>query len=144
MTSESIDRIVRRHRWYMLSGALVFGLPYFVLRQYGYGAIGILSGPLLVMLGAMGGALWRWKSECGLWMGSALFLLPSLAFYGFFGWMELATFFPLPRNLDEICGALDLSLATYILWKQVRFLASAGYYNWMIGRIDRKTERKPE
>ena len=62
-------------------------------------------------------------------MATLLFLPLSVAVYAIFQFTQLTTLFAHRAALTDILTTLDMSLATWILWRQCRFLLSVTHYN---------------
>ena len=136
MKPEAIDRQIRHYRRYMLAGAGLIATAFILRRVWSasFGLTLIIPGVMAVMLGAAGGACHTWRREKGIWMLSALLLLPALAFYIFF---EIAQWMTIDSALSTFQNALfavDSLIATWLLLKQVRFLASVTRYNRHLSR----------
>lgn len=115
MKPTTIDRIVQRHSIPMILGVACWfaGLA--------------SSGVMLVGLGAMGGSFSKWRTEHGLWMLGALFLISC---------GSLLVLFVYHSVMDAIAGrfptgivAVDGVVATSLLAFMVRFVWAVTYWN---------------
>ena len=134
MKPEAIDRHIRHYRRYMLAGACLFAMEFLLPKVSGVSLGLVVSGVMAVMLGAVGGACHTWRTEKGIWMLSALFFLPSVALFLFFEiyqWMSMDSAF---STLQGAVFTVDSLIATWLLLKQVRFLASVTLYNRGLSR----------
>ena len=125
-TPQQIDRVIRRAPWYLFGG-LALVLLHEPLHSFLF-----LTGFFALWLGACGGTFPSWRSEPGLWMLSALFLVISAGLYGIFTYHHVADF--LRGRHDRLLLAFDATLATSLLWVQTRFLLSVRRANRLFSK----------
>ena len=121
LPQHKLDALIAHHRLYML---LSFGL--LLLGRF-TNAVGVISGVMLIFLGACCGFLQPWRTVRGLWMLSGLFALFSFIFYVFFEYGEMMDLIQGRGAGIGIVG--DMAVGTAVLWMQVRLLYSVTFLN---------------
>jgi len=132
-TPQQIDRVIRSAPGYLFGGIAL------VLLHKPLDSFLFLTGLFALWLGACGGTFRSWRTERGLWMLSALFLLISAGLYGIFAYHHVADF--LRDRHDRLLLALDATFATSLLWVQTRFLLSITRANWLFSKEHERHHR---
>ena len=115
-------------RWYrlILAAALVVGL---IVVQLDWP--GVITCVFTAALGAAGGSFGAYRSERGLWMLAALYLLIYGGIYGIIAFAHVHDVLrnALPTPLPII---IDATVGTLILTINLQFLFAAGRINWAL------------
>ena len=111
VSEERLDSLINRARWYFLLAVAL------ILLEFAYG-IGSASAVMAIGLAATGGSLRSWRTERGLWMLSALFLVLNGVIYCVIEYGQLRDLFDGRHSPWPI--AIDLCIATRLLWTQFR------------------------
>jgi len=125
---EELDQKMRRYRWFLPVGLLLFfGQSYLPF------GIGFFLGAMVGMTGALCAAASEWRSDRGLWMAAVVCLVLIAPFWFFFLATSLAD---IRWNfLDSVWLGLSVSLSTSLTWSAVRICATVIRENWRISRI---------
>ena len=126
LISESeLDGHLRHYQLWMAAGAggILVGL-----QTNGPGlAVGMMAG----WLGASAGAMQSWRTERGVWLLSALFLVIALTC---FAMMAYGRFSDLLRGVATIIDSIEFAAASWLLLKQCRILLTVTILNRMAFR----------
>jgi hypothetical protein len=118
LASQHVQWLIRRGPWLCLAGVLLLVLAVNQLRD-----IGFVSGLMLLLFGVCTLAFRAWLTERGLWMLAALALAAWLPLYAFMEWDAIKREFN-AQNPRLFWLSLDTTVATLIVWLQLRFLAT--------------------
>ena len=125
MTPTNVDLVIRRSPWYMLICLTLFIIAY-------YSGFGVVTGWMALLVAACGGVFRPWRTEKGLWMLSAFYLVFSVALYGFLFHMNVED--PLAGHQEGLLIGIDFAVATGMLWMLIRFLVTVTRSNWRLSR----------
>jgi hypothetical protein len=130
MSPDRVERMVQRAHWYVLGGVAAFGLAVALPQDL---KCGVISGWLLCSLGFYAGVLRRWRVEPGLWMLSVFLGIVAAAIYAYMVFSRLERLF-VPRQPNPLQPglAVDIAIATTIVWTQVRFFGTITRLNWQV------------
>lgn len=121
LISESeLDGHLRHYQLWMAAGAAGIFVG---LQTRGVGlAVGMMAG----WLGASAGAMHSWRTEKGIWMLAALFLVCGLACFSIAIYGRVSD---LMRGLATIPDTIEFAAANWLLWKQCRILLTVAVLN---------------
>jgi hypothetical protein len=110
------DTLLRHAHWFLFGGLLLGALSRFAE------GFGVISATMAVGLGASAGVFRQWRTDPGLWMLAALFLLLFGSCYGIMLYGELHDLWQGKGNAGCLVWC-DFSLGLTILGSHVRILA---------------------
>lgn len=114
--------------------AIAFGLLAFLGGAICWLVDFALSPMMLIGLGAMTGSFDNWRTERGLWMLGALFLLIFGGFYLMLTYFQIADWW-VGRAPLRGAMAFDWFLGTATLSYMVRFLRAVTYWNGRLSSV---------
>jgi hypothetical protein len=127
MNTDRVDRQLRWAPWTLGAGLALIAASRFTDGLF------VITGFMLVWLGASAASVARWRVERGIWMLSALFMGIALAVYALIIFGEIRDHIR-GRVLPHWTIAVDAILGTRLLWIQVRFLAAVTRLNRALSR----------
>jgi hypothetical protein len=127
LTQHQMDWIVAQTGYIQIAG-IVLVASFFVLK-----IPLVFTGLACYWLGLLGSGFASWKTERGLWMLSAIFLIPTMFAYAWFLGKNVLPLVGLRQWMNWL--SFDITLTSILFAYSLRFVLTSLIYNYRISKL---------